>query len=294
MVIFDALQNAAKRLRPKRINCPPDQNVGWLEAEILMAHTLGREKSWIMAHANRALTPAETRAFERCVRARLAHKPIAYILGYQEFYGRRFLVNRYTLIPRPESELFIDILMQEPPKDTVIWDVGTGCGAIGITAAREFPSVHVIASDRSRRALRMAGDNAFAHGVDGRVMFLRGNLLSRTIVTAIERANKTLMVLANLPYLPESDRKKLQPDVVAFEPRRALFAKDKGMALNKTLLTNLRERLHTVPERILLEFDPPQSRDLKRFASSLFPEAMIGVHNDLAGRNRILDIRFGT
>jgi release factor glutamine methyltransferase len=305
------LKEAAKQLKPAKMTCVSDQELGWLEAEILMAHTLKKDRAWVVTHGTDELVPSLEKRFRALVERRLASEPIAYITGVKDFYGRPFAVNRTVLIPRPETELMIDALKERYQKNDTftIWDTGTGSGAIAITVALEFPRAFVIASDICKRALKTATKNAIIHGVTKRVTFIHGDLLSPDIKQIIEKGadrgargakkslyplpspHSPLIVLANLPYLPESDRTELAKDVTAFEPAKALYAGEDGLDVIRKLFTQISDELNVNPKLILAEFDPPQAKTIQKLAKEIFPLAKISIRKDLAGRERMLEIR---
>lgn len=287
------LRTAAKDLRARKTKSPVDQNVGWLEAEVLLASVVNKDKAWVIAHGEDYLGPMLRRRFEKLVERRKAHEPVAYILGYKEFYGRPFKVNRHTLIPRPETELFIDVFKLRHTKDDafLLWDVGTGCGEIAITSALEFPNAKIIASDICKRALKVAEMNAKAHKAAKRLSFIQDDLLGSNVKKAIKKSTLPLIIAMNLPYLPDRDEEKMEEDVVGNEPHKALFGGEDGLEFIKKLLNQISDDLPVLPESILIEFDPPQARKLRIFAAKLFPNAKIAVHNDLAGKQRLMEVR---
>ncbi|MBI5654793.1 peptide chain release factor N(5)-glutamine methyltransferase [Candidatus Uhrbacteria bacterium] len=301
MTISVALFEAAQKLQPKRIVCQADRDLGRLEAEILLAHILGKDRAWLLAHGEELLRPNFRKKFQAFVDRRVNHEPIAYILGYREFYGRNFKVTRDTLIPRPETELMVDLILQSTRYEErgtpapLILDLGTGSGALAVTLAKEIPSTTVLATDISPRALQVARSNARQLGSKN-IKFLQANLLDPKVRKHLKNASKkhpTLIIAANLPYLPNSDKKILDPDVVSYEPSKALFAGQDGLGLIRKFLVQLAHHFGSLgfnSIRAYLEFDPPQSASLKNLAQSLFPKAKIKIHKDLAKRNRVLEI----
>lgn len=310
-MVGDLLKEASKILRPKKIVCEADQKLGWLEAEILMAHTIKKDRSWVIAHATDSLTPSLEKKFWDYVERRVNHEPIAYIIGTKDFYGRPFFVNRSTLIPRPDTETMIDALKKQYQTNDplLILDVGTGSGAIAITVALEFPNAVVIASDICQRALRIATKNAKLHSIEHRIIFIKGNLLTDSIIKAIgdrlahhrfdeggkskigKNNNAKLVILANLPYLPESDRNKLAKDITGFEPADALYSGIDGLDLIRELFTQISNKLNVNPNLILTEFDPPQVKVIQKLAKETFPIADISVIRDIAKKDRVITIK---
>lgn len=309
MTILETLNAAAKTLQPEKITCAADKSLGRLEAEVLLAHVLKKDRAWLLGHARDVLRSTSNARFFRLVRRRQKHEPIAYILGKKEFYGRPFKVTKAVLIPRPETEHLIELALRTPfPQSlplgkgegqgvgVVIWDVGTGSGAVAVTLALELPNSHVIASDISPSAVKIAKQNAARLHASKRVHCITANLLDAHIKKMIKAASQThqhLVVTANLPYLPLSDKKILDPDVTKYEPSSALFSGRNGLELITRFLDHLALALHEWKFKrvaIFVEFDPPQVKKLLKLAKSLFLHAEISFHKDLAGRDRVLKI----
>ncbi len=296
MDIRNALNLATKKLQPRRITCSKDINRGRLEAEVLLAGLLGKDRAWLLTHDEARLSPAQGRRFSTWVGRRTRHEPVAQILGYKDFYGRRFAVDKHVLIPRPETELLIETALASMTGKDVAWDVGTGSGAIAITLAAERPKAAVMATDVSVRALAVAKRNARTH--KAKVDFVKSDLLQPAAYRWLHnRATKgtQLLICANLPYLPMSDKTKLELDVVKFEPSKALFSGKEG---NDLILRFLGQLARHLPEwgygkkTLLFEFDPPQAKTLQEAAQKLFPSAKTDVLKDLAGRERLLKLSF--
>jgi release factor glutamine methyltransferase len=224
-----------------------------LDAEIILAHTLRKSRTYLHAHDDETLDHRHHEIAEARLELRLDRTPIAYIIGHKEFYGRLFRVTPATLIPRPESEVTIDLLKQtfstRPlslfPEVVQLIDVGTGSGCLGITAKLELPELHVTLSDVSNHALHVAETNATALGGD--VTILQSNLLEDCPFTPT-------IILANLPYV--DSHWELSPELT-HEPPLALFAEKSGLDLIFKLLEQAKFRL--APHGILfLEADPRQ------------------------------------
>ena len=241
------LQRAARELRSAGISSAK------LDAEIILAHTLRRPRTYLHAHDDELLTSRQLEIADARLRLRLDRTPVAYIIGHKEFYGRKFRVTPATLIPRPESEIIIELLkeilptnlplLREIPKRLV--DVGTGTGCLGITAKLEFPELDVTLLDISRHALNIAELNA--KKLQAEVTIERSDLLSQYPLQAD-------IIIANLPYVdPEWER---SPET-NFEPARALFADNQGLHLIFKLIEQATASL-TDHGTLLLEADPRQ------------------------------------
>ena len=188
------------------------------DAELLLLHTLALPRTAVYTDAARALTAAEQTAFASAIARRLAHEPVQYIRGTQEFFGFALHVTPATLIPRPETELLVEAALAHLPRERPLRlaDVGTGSGAIAIAVAWHLPQAVVVALDHSPAALEIARENARTHGVLDRIRFRHADLLSA-------EPGPFDAILANLPYVPESDRAGLHPQVRDHEPPSALF-----------------------------------------------------------------------
>lgn len=224
-----------------------------LDAELLLAHTLRRPRTWLHAHSHDALEDRQYEIAEARLDLRRDRVPIAYIIGHKDFYGRRFKVTTATLIPRPESEDLITLLAQAVPKNerllkdvpTRLVDVGTGSGILGITAKCEHPELEVTLLDVSRHALQVAEENARTLKAD--VTCIQSDLLAQYPYVAD-------IIVANLPYVSTEWERSPETD---HEPAVALFAHDDGKALIFKLLEQTVTAL-SVGGYIILEADPVQ------------------------------------
>lgn len=257
------------------------QDVLWIAS-----YALNKDRAWLFAHANEVPTYRQLWKLNRLLKRRLQEEPLAYIVGSAPFFGRDFFVDKRVLIPRPETEDLVEIALRRARtlEHPTILDIGTGSGAISITMALECSKATVLASDTSSSALIVAKKNA--EKLDTDVRFFKGELLHKLLLSNIDKKSP-LIVLANLPYLPLSDKRSMPKSVVGYEPSSALFAKDAGLSLNQKLIEQCKP---LKPDTILLEIDPPQTKTLRDFAQSVFPDATIRIHQDRCGRDRILEI----
>ncbi|ACZ42338.1 modification methylase, HemK family [Thermobaculum terrenum ATCC BAA-798] len=274
--IRELLLKAKARLKAADVENPS------LDSELLLASVLGIDRTSLLANLNQEVSLPDQEKFLGLVERRSRHEPIAYILGYKEFYGRLFCVSRSVLIPRPETEMLVDLAKKLATKGAVVADVGTGSGAIAISIAIERPDVKVVATDISHDALDVARRNVQKHGVQDRVFLLQGNLLD-PVHEMVD------MVVANLPYIPESEADSLQPDVILWEPRTALFGGEDGLEYIRELLGQLPKHC-SYGAYCLLEVDPRLVDKLKHEIKLRFPDASIVVLQDLAGLPRVVSI----
>ena len=204
-----------------------------LDAQVLLGHVLARGRSWLFAHYDHELSQADCSRFADLITRRRQREPVAYLLGRKEFYGLEFAVDRRVLIPRPETELLVDLALAQinacPRGQAVVADVGAGSGAIAITIALRAPSAKVYAIDISRDALDVAEENRRRLIPDGGPLLLEGDLLE----PLPEAAD---VIVANLPYIADEEYTRLQSDVRDYEPRLALQAGAQGLDLIERLL----------------------------------------------------------
>jgi release factor glutamine methyltransferase len=231
-----------------------------LDAEIILAHTLGKGRTFLHAHGDALLESRLREIADARLQLRLDRTPIAYIVGHKEFYGRLFKVTPATLIPRPESEDIITLVKGLLPKSTSILtthqrlvDVGTGSGCLGITAKCEIPDLDVTLLDISRHALTVARKNAEKLHAD--VTTTRSDLLDHYPFSAD-------FIVANLPYVDPSWQRSPETQ---HEPEIALFASDSGLHLIKKLIVQAPARL-AAGGFLLLEADPRQHKAITAIA----------------------------
>lgn len=225
-----------------------------LDAELLLAHALDVSRTWLHAHGEDSLPTAVAHTADALLDERVRRIPVAYLIGSKEFYGRDFAVTHDVLIPRPESEMMIELLKEilskgSPWNDLILLvDIGTGSGCLGITAKLELPRLDVTLADISSGALTVARDNA--ETLHAAVHFSESNLLSnlQPLTTSYH------FILANLPYV---DREWKTPPELNHEPALALFADEHGLQLINELLDQTPHRLEK-NGYILLEADPEQ------------------------------------
>ncbi|MBX4197206.1 peptide chain release factor N(5)-glutamine methyltransferase [Candidatus Saccharibacteria bacterium] len=225
-----------------------------LDILILLEDALHKDRAWLLTHPEIEVSDSQTRRLERKLERRARHVPLAYIRGHTEFYGRSFKVNRHVLEPRPESETMIELLKKlRLPLNPAIADVGTGNGAIGITAALEIPSSIVDLYDISSGAIAVAKHNIHLHEL--RLHVRKMNLLSRPL-------RPYDAILANLPYVP--DKWQINEAAMA-EPKIAIFGGPDGLDVYRKFFHQL-QRFTWKPEYVLTEALPPQHPKLTNIA----------------------------
>jgi release factor glutamine methyltransferase len=258
-----------------------------LDAQIILAHILGKERGWLFAHYDQALSQEEAETFTDMVARRAAAEPVAYLVGHREFYGLDLTVDKRVLIPRPETELLIDAVLDHiesrANQRVRMVDVGTGSGAVAVAVAANCPSVQIYAVDLSPAALEVAKENVKRHDSRGQITLLQGDLLS-PLPEAVD------IIAANLPYITSGDYPNLMADVRDYEPRLALEAGPEGLDLIARLLDQAPGHLY--PGGVLfLEIGANQGQAALHLVERLLPQARhIGLRQDYHGFDRLLVI----
>ncbi|GAI29789.1 unnamed protein product, partial [marine sediment metagenome] len=246
-----------------------------LEGELLLGHALKISRTQLYLDLDHEFSPQQERTFWRLVERRLNGEPTAYITTHREFYGLDFYVDPRVLVPRPESELLVEIalgLAQNHPLSTMA-DIGTGCGAIAISLALELPKTRIYATDISAAALEVAILNCQKHGVIDRVHLLHGDMLD-PLLEPVD------LIIANLPYVKESEIAG-----VKFEPRLALDGGSDGTERIRQLCRQAGSKL-SANGSLLLEIGQGQRNAINTFLHALFPNGEIEVVPDLSGIDR--------
>ena len=200
-----------------------------LDAEVLLADALGVDRSALFAHPDREVKGPAVRAFQNAVRRRsAAREPVAYITGRRGFRHLDLAVDARVLVPRPETELLVEVGIERLPQGARVVDVGTGSGAVALALAHERPDLELLGTDTSADALDVARANAARLGLDGAVTFFQGDLLAGV--------GQVDAVLSNPPYVAEADRATLAPEITRHEPPGALFAGADGLDVIRRLV----------------------------------------------------------
>ena len=224
--IKELLKITADYLKKKQIDSPR------LTAEILLAHQLQTDRIYLYLNFDQPLTESEISGYRSFIRRRVAHEPVQYITGVQEFRSLEFMVDSHVLIPRPETELLVELAASRLKKQAgprncppMVLDLGTGCGAIAISLAKEFQQVLFWAADISAEAIKLAKLNAKKHGVLNKIEFLQGDLLKPLLSKGLAFD----IILSNPPYIASYEYIDLQPEVRDYEPRISLDGGEDGM-----------------------------------------------------------------
>ena len=277
-VVREVIQQAHQTLEAAGI---PDAR---LEAEVLVMSVMRMTRQNIFAQQETEVGSRLEQDLAVLLEQRLQRTPLAYILGYREFYGINVMVTPSVMVPRPETENMVEhtlfmALMGMETRELVIADVGTGSGAIAVNLAIHLPAAKIYAVDISEPALDVAAYNIRGHSVADRIRLGHGDLLD-PVPEPVD------VIVANLPYIPTGRIPTLQPEVQQ-EPVVALDGGPDGLDLVRRLLAQAPEKLKT-PGIILMELDPEQFPAAEELARQHFPDAEISAEQDLTHRDRIL------
>jgi release factor glutamine methyltransferase len=283
-----ALAWATERLRAGAVGDTPA-----LDAQVLLAHTLGESRAMALAFPERRLTGKQATTFVELIERRRAHEPVAYLTGRREFMGLDLAVDRRALIPRPETELLVEaalanlrVRLDSGAPAVSAADIGAGTGAIAISLATFEPCAQpIFALDISPEALELARENARRLGVAERITFVQSDLLDAL-------PQRVDMLLANLPYVARRDELDLALDVRRYEPAVALYSDEDGLAL----LRRFFEQAPTFVNpgaTVGVEFGYNQRHAVEALARAAFPDSRIRVGADYAGWDRFALINTG-
>lgn len=278
------------------------------ESILFLSFVLHREKSFILAHPEYLLTEEEEKELDSYQVRRNNHEPFAYITGEKEFFGLHFFITQATLIPRPETEILVEQVLDKikdqgskiKDGETIsLIDIGTGSGCIPISIAKTiqnqypniFPFVNFLATDISEAALAVAEKNAKHHDLKKIISFQKSNLLATIPQSYFQ--TPILIITANLPYLSREIWESSPPDVRLYEPQSALQGDtDDGTTLIITLLKQyVAKKIRMQSYFFILEISPEQAELLLYRGKELFPQGVVELIEDLSGKNRFLVIR---
>jgi release factor glutamine methyltransferase len=262
-----------------------------LDASVLIAHVIGKPRTWVMAHPELILTAKQHDHLNDSLARLESGEPFPYVLGHWEFFGMDFDITPDVLIPRPETELLVEkaiVWMQESKVRRTVADVGTGSGVIAVSIAMNIPNAHILATDISHQALIVAENNARKFNVADRIDFVQCDILPLH-PKSLPTEDHFDLLCANLPYIPTKTLHKLP--IYGREPTLALDGGDDGLDLFRKLMSVAPEWM-APNSLILLEIEATLSVQALNLACDMFSRAEIHLHKDLTGRDRLLEIMF--
>ncbi|QDK36161.1 peptide chain release factor N(5)-glutamine methyltransferase [Bdellovibrio sp. NC01] len=288
MKLKEVLDKTTAFFKEKKIETPR------LDAELLFAHGLKlTERIQLYLKFDQPLSEAELTTLRELVRRRVQGEPVAYILGYRDFYGHRFEVNSSTLIPRPETEHIVEEVTKwadDKDKEYRIIDLGAGTGCIGLSLLKELPQAKLLSVDVSEGALEVAKRNAVALEVADRVQFVHADAGNVDLVMSafkdFMRHDNVDVLVSNPPYIANNDP-AVEENVKKFEPASALFADDEGLALLKKWSQAYAPFLS--PNSVMLmEMGMSQGSAMQNQFESLNLFNNVRVVKDLSGHDRVI------
>ena len=283
MRVRDALRQAREKLRESGV-----EDAGF-ESEYLLRHTLGCTRESLLMTLDSDVSSSDQLRFDSVIGRRAAGEPSAYITGHKEFYGLDFKVDPRALIPRPETELLVELALEFVARRTCsveglnIAEVGVGCGAIAIAMAVNLSGARVVATDISPAALNLASENLSMHRVEDRVTLLEGDLL-QPVSGPID------ILVSNPPYISSAQIAALPREIRDHEPRVALDGGEDGMAAIERLICQAKDKLRPGGAMFVEIGWDLGDRALAR-SLELWPESDVSITPDLAGLDRVLTLR---
>jgi release factor glutamine methyltransferase len=277
VTVHQRVADARERLRQAGIA----QAEADLDARVLAQHLLSWDAAQFFASAQEQEPAGFARQYEAAIARRVSREPIAYVVGHREFWGLEFEVSPAVLVPRPETELIVEVALELLPAQSdagLIVDACTGSGCIAIALAVERPNLHVIATDVADAALAVARRNAERHDVADRVEFVRGDLLD-----PVGRVCE--LIVSNPPYIAERDRASLPPEVRDYEPPVALFAGNDGLEVIKRLVADAPPRLRP-GGHLVFEFGFGQGEAVNGLLAAAADFTAVQLRRDLQGIER--------
>lgn len=272
-----------------------------LESELLLSYVLKKPREYLFAHPEKKLTAFQVKKFKSLAVCRAQGEPIAYLTGKKEFYGLEFTLNRNVFIPRPETELLVELALENiengqytASSNTNIIDVGTGSGNIIISIVKNIPDkkrkyINFYATDISRKALVTARKNAQKHKVDKYIKFVKSNLLK---FAYRKKFTGKLIIIANLPYVSESLYQKNKNNL-KYEPKKALVSQKRGLEHYSRLLKQIKQiltRSNKLQATCYGEISPEQKNFFLKIIQEQLPRAKINFFKDLQSRSRAAKI----
>lgn len=268
-----------------------------LEAEAVLTLVLSRGRDFLYAYPEIELTKRQESRIKKVVKKRLKGFSLALISGHKEFYGFDFLVDKNVLIPRPETELMVDSVLEKIAANRLqtvdLIDVGTGSGCIAITLAKKLADLGVKNSvwglDISRKALKVARKNSEKNNLYGCIKFLHSDLLK---VIDFEKMKGPIFITANLPYLTPQQYKK--SPTIKKEPKKALVSGVDGLGHYRRLFAQIKARIPRSKDRLVVfcEIDENQRHSFPALAEKFFPDVKIEIKKDLGGFERLATLVF--
>lgn len=268
-----------------------DSRCDLLAAEILLAFVLNKDREHLISHSDEELLEEDYRAFSQLLDRHLNGEPVAYLINKKEFFGIDLFVDERVLIPRPETELLVDRIIEfvqnnaDFEKEVSILDVGTGSGNMPIALALHLPQAKITATDISEDALLVAKKNIDKYLVQDRIRLIHSDLLEELSTKKFD------IIVANLPYIGTEKNNFISKEVAQFEPHTALYGGNNGLKLYEKLFDHVREH-RNCRTCLLGEIGFSQKSKLEELGKQYFPDHNLEVLQDLAGLDRYFIVNY--
>lgn len=275
-----------------------------LSLELIISRAIKKKREFVLTHPEYKLSEYQVSRIKHCVSRLRRAEPLAYVLGEKEFYGLNFKINKKVLIPRPETELLVEMAIRNlrkkirAVKKKVIVDIGTGSGNIIISLAKELKKLKLpidnyqfLAIDISQKALVVAKQNAQLHKIHKIIKFFSGNLITPVINNKkFLTPNTKCLILANLPYLSSKIYESTAASVRNYEPKKALLSHKGGLWHYQELFKQIIKLTYTTNHKLsfalFFEFSPEQKNKISKLIKNYFPTSKIKFYKDLANKWR--------
>lgn len=281
MNIKQALEYGAKSLDAVSIESK------YIDSRLILSQLLQKSLEYIISHYDQEIDDHIFKQYKKLIKRRKNHEPVAYILGYKEFYGRNFTVNKHVLIPRPETEIIIDVVLssidEAAPQSLNILDLGTGSGIIAVTLAKEIPHAKIFAVDIDVKSLAIAKENASNLEVGDRIEFAQSNWYKKI------PGDRYDFIISNPPYIDKVEQAVMALETKLYEPSLALYADNAGMVNYDIILRGAKSYLKC-GGKIVLEIGYKQYNKIKDLCR-LHGFHIARHYEDLSGHIRVLELR---
>jgi len=279
--VKDVLRWTTDYFRKKDIETPR------LDAEVLLANALKTDRLRLYLDQERPLTPKERSVYRDFIRRRASREPVALIVGVKEFWSLPFKVSRGVLIPRPDTERLVEVVLDEIRGNSTpfVLEIGTGSGAVAVAVVKECPTARVMATDISPVAIAFAAANAESAGVAGSLDLVVSDLLE-----PFRKAAKFDVICSNPPYIPSGIIPTLAPEITRFEPLTALDGGPDGLEVIRKLVDQTPHHLRT-GGALIIEVGEHQAEEVREIMSSTGHFTEIQFFSDLAGKSRVVKAR---
>ena len=259
-----------------------------LDAEVLLAHLLRKSRLQLYLHFEMPVFQEHLTPFRELIKKRIAHTPVGYLTNRKEFMSLDFYVDERVLIPRPETEQLVEtVLTTETDKFQRLLELGTGSGVIATSLAVQQPEWEIVATDISEPALAVARENAETHACAAQIKFLSGDLFEPIAAISTNEDAQFDWIVCNPPYIKNTERDTLSPDVRDHEPEIALFAGDDGLDVIRRLIAEAPKYL-APGGKLILEIGATQAGPVQTLLDAESAYAMSKLFKDYAGKERII------